>query len=573
MRSSKRKRIIIFCISSAICISFLCFLLGYQNYLHPKLGNFNIIDIEEKEEFYLSVAPAHNAVSYEVKVKDKEENEIYQNESTTNEISLKDLIVDYGETLKFEVTAKNKNGVTKEAEAEYLYNWNKASFKELKSRYFNTSQGLNLELEGYQENETYILKLEYLNQIFHEETIKTDQIFVPYQKIEGYAGRITAKLYTTENRLISTTNFYVNTPIVGKMKITSPLEGTRTRWNDINLTFEGGENATDFHLLIFEEGNLINTIGLSKDLKKYKIPAEYLNEEKNYYFSLEANYLDYSEITERDGINVYVGKKETTNPVFVSHNPSFIRSGTEIKLDTRTPNTTIYYTTDGSDPTIHSYVYQKPLTIKENVTIKTLAVSNRRYDSEINTYDFKVQEKQLVVYLSPSNQSWNHGNEQAGYRTEMEEMNKLAKIIERILKEHNVIVYRNNPAHDINTHMKESNYRKSDLHLALHSNASKNQEARGIEIYVDSPTSKSLSVASNIYQNLYNIYPGKHILGTDRGIKYANGSLGEANDSFIPCGTLIEIAYHDNYEDAKWILENMEEIGNNIATSILSYYN
>ena len=572
MTGKHKRKLIISSISFGICISFLCFLFGYQNYCNPKLGDFNILELEEKEEFYLAITPSHNAVSYNVSVK-KEQEEIYKTESDNPNISLKDLIVDYGEELTFEVTAKNKNGVTKEAQENYKYLWQKASFKELESRYIDSKNGITLSLEGFQAGEKYIVELEYLNQMIHEETIASDSIYFPYEIVEGYAGRITAKLYTEEKRLLSTTNFYINTPVVGKVKLITPEEGKKDRWNDVNVTFMGGENATNYLIKIFEEGTLSNTITLEKEIKKYTIPAEFLQENKNYYISVEAVYLDYHEITEQDGRNIYIGEKEITSPVFVSHNPTFIKAGTEVKLASRTPNTTIYYTTDGTEPTSESNIYKNPIKIQENMTLKTYAVSNRRYDSEKNTYDFFVQDKQLIVYLSPSNQTWNHGNRESGYTTEMAEMNKLAKIVERILKENGVIVYRNRPTGDINGYLSESNYVKSDLHLAIHSNASKDGTARGIEIYVDKPTSRSLSVATNIYQNLYSIYPGKNIPGTDRGVKYAAGSLGEANDSFIPCGTLIEVAYHDNYEDAKWILENMEQIGNNIASSILSYYN
>lgn len=555
-------------------LSFACFLIGYQNYLEPKLGDFNILSVNESEEILaLNVEKSHNATSYETLIINEEGEEIWKNETDTNQIPLKNFFLNYGEKVKIKVTAKNKNGTKKEATNIYNYTWESASLENLNGRYMDSSKGLNFLLSGYQQNETYILKLEYLNQVIHEEEIKTDNIYIPYQKLEGYAGRITARLYTEENRLISSYNFYVNTPAIGKVKITGPNDNLRTRWNDIKISFEGGENATEYHLLLFEEGSLVNTLIIPANVKNYTLPAEYLKEEKNYYLRLEAVYLDYEEITESDSINVYVGKKETTNPVYVSHNPAFIKSGTEIKLDTRTPNATIYYTTDGSDPNEHSHIYEKPLTVKENVTIKTKALSYNRYDSEINTYEFQIREKELVVYLSPSNQTWNHGNENAGFTTEMREMNRVADVVERILKQNGVKVYRNKPTGEINGYLSESNYVKSDLHLAIHSNASKNREARGIEIYVDSPTSKSLSIATNIYQNLYAIYPGNKLPNTDRGVKYANGSLGEANDHFIPCGTLIEVAYHDNYEDAKWILENIESIGNNIATSILSYYN
>lgn len=555
-------------------LSFACFLIGYQNYLEPKLGDFNILELNNNTEtLTLQVEPSHNAVSYEAIIKNTDGEELWKSESESNQIPLKNFLLNYGDEVQVQVFAKNKNNTKKEATNTLKYTWNTASFQNLNGRYIDATKGLSLMLYGYQQNETYILKLEYLNQVIHEEEIQTDNIYIPYQKLEGYAGRITAKLYTEENCLISTYNFYANTPVIGKIKMTSPSEGLRTRWNDINISYEGGENATEYHLLIFEEGTLVNTIVIPKDTKKYTLPANLLKEDKNYNLRIEAVYLDYAEITESDDINIYVGKIETTNPVYVSHNPTFIKSGTEIKLDTRTPNSTIYYTTDGSNPTTESHVYDRPLTIRENVTIKTYAVSQNRFDSAINTYDFQVRDKNLVVYLSPSNQTWNHGNSAAGFTTEMREMNRVADVVERVLKQNGVTVYRNKPTGEINGYLSESNYVKSDLHLAIHSNASSSKEARGIEIYVDSPTSKSLSIATQIYQNLYAIYPANNIPSTNRGVKYANGSLGEANDAFIPCGTLIEVAYHDNYEDAKWILDNMETIGNNIATSILSYYN
>lgn len=574
MNEKKTQTWIIIEISLAIFASFVCFVFGYQNYLEPKLGNFKIQEIKEQgEELILNVEESHNAVAYEAIISNQNGEEIFRTISEDNHISLRNLIANYNETLKVQVVAKNKNGTTKDAESVLKYIWQKASFKNINSRYINATGGLSLLLYGYQQEETYILKLEYLNQVIHEEVIKTDNIYIPYQKIEGYAGRITAKLYTEENRIISSYNFYINTPVIGKLKLVKPEDNYRTRWNDITFTFEGGENATDYQLLIFEEDILINTIALSKDTKEYTLPAEYLKEEKYYYFEVKAIYLDYEEIAEKDGINVYVGKRETTNPVYVSHNPTFIKKGTKVELDTRTYGATIYYTLDGSNPTTNSFVYKEPFTINENVIIKTMAVSKRRYDSEINTYDFQIRDKELVVYLSPSNQSWNHGNSAAGYTTEMQEMNKVADVVEKVLKENGVRVYRNRPSGEINGYLSESNYVKSDLHLAIHSNASSSTQARGIEIYVDKPTSKSLSVATAIYQNLYDIYPGRNLPNTNRGVKYANGSLGEANDSFIPCGALIEIAYHDNYEDASWILKSREEIGKNIATSILSYYN
>lgn len=571
---NNRRLLIIISISSTTALMFLLFFLGFKNYLEPKLGDFEALRIiEENQNFYLEVSKSHNALKYEVTALNQQGEEILKTESEDNKILLKNLTANYNDILKFKITAKNKNGTKKEAKEIYEYTWKYASLINLNTRYINADYGLVLSIYGYQQNETYQIKLEYLNQVIYEEKLETENVIVPYEKLEGYAGRISAKLYTKDGTHISSYSFFINTPIVGKIAIKNPGREYRTRWNDIKFNFEGGENATSFYLLVYEEGYLTHSLELPKETKEYTLPAEYLNEARNYQFKIEARYMDYYEITESDTISCYVGKKETTNPVYVSHNPTFIKKGTQITLDTRTSNATIYYTLDGSTPTKDSSVYTNPITINENTVLKTYAESKRRNDSATNTYNFEVKEKQLVVYLSPSNQYWNIGNAEAGYTNEMKEMNKVADVVEHVLKENGVTVYRNKSSGHINQYLSESNYVKSDLHLAIHSNASSTKQARGIEIFVDSPTSKSLSVATHIYQNLYNIYIGKNMANTDRGVKYANGSLGEANDSFIPCGTLIEIAYHDNYDDAKWILENREAIGNNIARSIINYYN
>ena len=70
----------------------------------------------------------------------------------------------------------------------------------------------------------------------------------------------------------------------------------------------------------------------------------------------------------------------------------------------------------------------------KNTIIKTYAAKENMYDSEVNVYEFNVKEKELVVYLSPSNQYSNKGVSQAGYTNERDMMNKLTDYIESNLK-------------------------------------------------------------------------------------------------------------------------------------------
>lgn len=152
-------------------------------------------------------------------------------------------------------------------------------------------------------------------------------------------------------------------------------------------------------------------------------------------------------------------------------------------------------------------------------------------------------------------------------------MNRIGDTVVNTLKINGVTVYRNNSSGDINAWNNVSNAVNADFHLAIHSNASGTHLARGPEIFVDDETSLALSIASNIYDNLWAIYPGNSIQSYHRGVKYARGSLGEVNKEYLPCGALIEVAYHDNVDDATWIMQNIDKIGQNIANSILTYYN
>lgn len=68
-----------------------------------------------------------------------------------------------------------------------------------------------------------------------------------------------------------------------------------------------------------------------------------------------------------------------------------------ITLSTQTPGATIYYTTDGSDPTTSSttYVYTGPIRVPANAELKTYAIAPGYSASSVNTYDYTVNESQI----------------------------------------------------------------------------------------------------------------------------------------------------------------------------------
>ena len=168
-----------------------------------------------------------------------------------------------------------------------------------------------------------------------------------------------------------------------------------------------------------------------------------------------------------------------------------------------------------------------------------------------------------TIYLSPSTQEYNPyvtGGDEEYY------MNLLADELEPWLRSSGIRWTRNDPGMTAADAIRQSNQGNYDLHLALHSNASPPGQAgqnRGSVVYYDPRSSRGRRAAQIIARNLRDIYPGRvqTLTTTERG---------EANKTTAPA-VLVEVAYHDNPEDAMWITANLPAIAENLALSVTEY--
>ncbi len=166
------------------------------------------------------------------------------------------------------------------------------------------------------------------------------------------------------------------------------------------------------------------------------------------------------------------------------------------------------------------------------------------------------------IYLSPSFQEQNIGV--GNYGTEEARCNQIADVVERELKKNkNFEVIRNKPTMSLEEVIKDSNNSNADVHFSIHTNAGESS-ARGCEIYAIAPNTQADKLAQIVYQKLSAITPTK-----DRGVKY--NSLAETKQTKA-IAVLIEIGFHSNNEDAKWIIENTEFIGKELAKSLYEYF-
>ena len=169
------------------------------------------------------------------------------------------------------------------------------------------------------------------------------------------------------------------------------------------------------------------------------------------------------------------------------------------------------------------------------------------------------------IYLSPSVQEFNPyitgGNEEYY-------MNRIADAMIPYLTASGISVTRNNPGDSLAQVIRQSNAGNYDLHLALHSNSSPEELAgqlQGPDVYYYAYSPEGKRAADIVADNLKAIYPDPNLVNA-----MPTTSLAEVRRTKAP-SVLVEIAYHDNYEDASWITNNVPQIGYNLALSVTEF--
>lgn len=533
------------------------------------LKSFKITNLTNvNTKYHLEYEKTTNATVYEVIIYD-ESSEIIFNEKTTENVVDFDLNnLRYDEKYKLVIYAYDKNGESISVKNPYEFTYTEPSFSKDNNLVLDNNEDYTLYIDGElnKDNKNYQIGLYDNNILIYKEEIKDNEYIIKQKYFNGLTQTLTVKLFDNDTEINSIT-LYSNTSPISDITIVSPQNDALLDYQDVPLTFTGGDNATEYILEIFKDDILIKEVSLNQN--RAIISSEFFVKDNNYTFKIKAKYLDYESYSKETTVSFKMKEKETLLPVYINKDSNYIKENSYITLNNPNNKGTIYYTLDGTDPNETSLVYENPILIKENTTIKTIIKEDKSYDSPVSTYNLNIGNKtDYKVYLSPSNQDGNLGVKSVGYTNEEKEMNDLSNYIEKRLKDYNIKVYRNNPNGNINLWVADSRYYGADLHIAIHSNASTNHTSKGIETWINDQTSDTYSLANMIQNDLMNIYYDKE--NGNRGVKYSNGALGETR--MPKFGILVEVAHHDYLEDAKWIMHNKELIGNTIADSILKYF-
>ena len=166
------------------------------------------------------------------------------------------------------------------------------------------------------------------------------------------------------------------------------------------------------------------------------------------------------------------------------------------------------------------------------------------------------------VYLSPSTQEF---NQYVTGGTEEYYTNLIADAMVPYLRASDIDFERNNPGGTVLDSIRDSNDEEPDFHLAIHSNAAPENLAgmiQGPNVYYYRDSARSRAAAEIFANNLKLIYPRPELVKAIPTV-----DLVELRRTAAPA-VLVEVAYHDNEEDANWITSNIEQIAENLALSV-----
>lgn len=165
------------------------------------------------------------------------------------------------------------------------------------------------------------------------------------------------------------------------------------------------------------------------------------------------------------------------------------------------------------------------------------------------------------IYISPSSQPAN--TYAVGNTNEQEQCRKIGAALEKALARCGFNT-KAGLTGTMYTRVKESNSFDADLHMPIHTNGFDGTVA-GLRIMIYKKGGEAEQIAKAIMATLAPITPGK-----SDGIS-CQPQLYEISDSDAIC-VYIEVGFHDNPEEAQWIIDHTQDIAVAIAKGLCNHY-
>ena len=405
MKFLKNHKYLFTCLLIALSLSIFVFYKESKKLTDFKIINFEQ-DVKRKENInLLKWSSSKNAVKYRVAVLN-ENMELLKTVTTDDtSININTINVETDEKVIIDVMAYDKNGNSLKAPDLYETEWSNPTIekKELKNGIIN-NQDLKLNILHHEKDDFkgYYILLKKDDKTLFKKHIQDDEVIIPKSILEVLYGEYKLeldKIIDNDEIIIDSTKINIELPNISDIEVTYPTDKNSVRWDDFNITFDGGNNATNYYMslsdeynnVIFENENVIN--------KSKSIDITTLRENTTYNLTIKAvNYLDRN--IEKTITTTFTTKeKENAQKVVTDYNENLIHKGDYIKLSSNTMDADIYYTTNGQ--TINSLKYTDGIKVDNDMTIKAIAIRKNMYDSDISEFNYRVYDKSNSIYLSP----------------------------------------------------------------------------------------------------------------------------------------------------------------------------
>lgn len=167
------------------------------------------------------------------------------------------------------------------------------------------------------------------------------------------------------------------------------------------------------------------------------------------------------------------------------------------------------------------------------------------------------------IYLSPSDQVRNLYA--YGDTNEMVQCNRIAEYARIALQRCGFEVKKAPQGQDMMVTIGESNSWGADLHIPIHTNAYNGKVTGGTLVMLYSNQAANNKAGKALLDAVSPITPGG-----DYNLRY-RPELAELNAT-TAIATYLEVEFHDTKDGAKWIIENVKNIGEAIAKGVCAYF-
>lgn len=538
--------LIIFFLLAAICCAYLII-------HHTENKHFSIISVSNvNKNFSIKYEKTKSTKYFKIIVYDSDNSPLFVKETSNNYLNATFDFINYKEEYLITIFAYDEKGNSIVVENPYKFIYKEPTFSKDNSLLFTNDEDYLLKIDGDLKSKNYYISVNDGSYTIKKEKLTDNKYIISKDLFTGIEEVLQVKLFD-ESSEIAHFDIYSNMSPVKDIKIVSPINN-KLEHNDINLKFEGGENATKFIMQIYNNttNRLIKGIQISK--KEIMVSKDFFKKGENYTITIKGIYDNYAKYTKSAETKFEIDTKDVIKPPYISN----IISSNNNYIELKNPNNKgdIFFTLDGSDPLEFGTKYDDKILILNKVTINAV-VKDKTNSSNIISFemDNKIKEK-YNIYIS----SYAENNQDGMY--------ELAKYIKEKLNKHNINVYINDKNESISSRIKKANELKLDLYLGLYSNSA-SKEIYGIETWIDKELNSSYSLANLIQERTINTYYDKK---ANHGIKYSNGLIDELNKINSNLNIRIVIGNLENENDANWFDTKYEEIGTSISDTILKYF-